>query len=74
MPHPRHPVTAEDEPLNVTQVEGDLRTRARMGIRPLDLMTISSEQTVEESPTFFFLRRVYLGVRDHGVSLLDTGS
>lgn len=66
MPHHRHPVTAEDEPLNITEVECGPRTWSRMGSRPRGLMPASPEQTVEKPPACLWL--VCLVVLAHCVS------
>src|SRR5882762_3720408 len=68
MPHHRHPVTAEDKPLDIDEIECGLRTWPRMGLRPGGLNPASPEQAAEKTSAFICLRRVCLVVLAHCVS------
>src|SRR5208283_784670 len=66
MPHHRHPVTAQDEPLNVGKVERGLFCYNR--IRSRTLRVGMPEYTPEQSSTFFLLRRLLFIGFSHSIS------
>src|SRR6266849_5666031 len=50
MPHHWHPVTAEDEPLNITEIECALRKWSRTGTRFRGLMPVPEESCLFGNP------------------------
>src|ERR1700739_413342 len=66
MPYHRHPVTAQDEPLNVGKVERGLFCYNRIRSRTLRLGM--PEYTPEQSSTFFLLRRLRFIALAHCIS------
>src|SRR5206468_10998974 len=50
MPHHWHPVTAEDEPLNITEIECTLRRWSRMGTRFWGPMPVAEESCLFGNP------------------------
>src|SRR5271156_4072621 len=65
MPHHRHPVTSQDEPLNITEVECGLRPRSRMTISPRRRIAASSEHIAEQPSAFFCLGGVLFVISVH---------
>src|SRR5437016_8735779 len=59
MPYHRHPVPAQDEPLNVAKVERAPRSRAGPGITSRNFILRAPEQAAKKSPASLRLRRLY---------------
>jgi hypothetical protein len=63
MPHHRHSVPAQDEPLNI----GEVKRGLAVGVMRIGLLIIASKQPAEKSTALFCRRRVSVVGLGHGI-------